>query len=110
MFSLRRQPASSLRRPASVYEATTDKGAARRFELGVPVLGICYGMQTMAAQLGGKVESRASASSATRGPRPRPFTACSTASGPTNAEGHGLLDVWMSHGDKVTESCRPASR
>ncbi len=36
------------------------------FQLGVPVLGICYGMQTMAQQLGGRVTPRAIASSATR--------------------------------------------
>ena len=42
---------------ASVYEDTTDKAPQAVFELGVPVLGICYGMQTMAHQLGGKVES-----------------------------------------------------
>ena len=41
---------------ASVYEDTTDKAPQAVFELGVPVLGICYGMQTMAHQLGGKVE------------------------------------------------------
>jgi GMP synthase (glutamine-hydrolysing) len=42
---------------ASVYEETTDKAPGVVFELGVPVLGICYGMQTMASQLGGQVES-----------------------------------------------------
>ncbi|MFX8441379.1 gamma-glutamyl-gamma-aminobutyrate hydrolase family protein, partial [Acinetobacter baumannii] len=40
---------------ASVYEVD-DKAPAAVFELGIPVLGICYGMQTMANQLGGKVE------------------------------------------------------
>ncbi len=40
----------------SIYEETTDKAPQAVFELGVPVLGICYGMQTMAQQLGGKVE------------------------------------------------------
>ncbi len=43
--------------PNSVYEATEWKAPQAVFELGVPVLGICYGMQTMAEQLGGKVES-----------------------------------------------------
>ena len=42
---------------ASVYEESTDKAPQAVFELGVPVLGICYGMQTMAQQLGGKVEA-----------------------------------------------------
>ena len=41
---------------ASIYEETTDKAPQAVFELGVPVLGICYGMQAMAQQLGGKVE------------------------------------------------------
>src|SRR5574341_2173632 len=41
--------------PASVTEETTPRAPDAVFELGVPVLGICYGMQTMAAQLGGKV-------------------------------------------------------
>src|SRR4249919_4123096 len=43
--------------PASVYEGGTPRAPRSSFELGVPVLGICYGMQTMAAQLGGEVES-----------------------------------------------------
>ena len=43
--------------PASVYEDATPKAPDGVFELGVPVLGICYGMQTMAAQLGGRVEN-----------------------------------------------------
>ncbi|MGA0187290.1 MAG: glutamine amidotransferase-related protein, partial [Burkholderiaceae bacterium] len=41
---------------ASVYEESTDVAPSAVFELGVPVLGICYGMQTMAQQLGGTVE------------------------------------------------------
>src|SRR3974390_3190504 len=41
--------------PASVWEGGTPRAPQSVFELGVPVLGICYGMQTMAAQLGGKV-------------------------------------------------------
>ena len=43
--------------PNSVYEDETPKAPQVVFDLGVPVLGICYGMQTMAAQLGGAVES-----------------------------------------------------
>ena len=42
---------------ASAYENSTLKAPKAAFELGVPVLGICYGMQTMAQQLGGKVEA-----------------------------------------------------
>src|SRR5688572_31824663 len=45
--------------PNSVYENETPKAPQAVFDLGVPVFGICYGMQTMAAQLGGKVENAA---------------------------------------------------
>ena len=89
---------------ASVYEEATDKAPQSVFELGVPVLGICYGMQTMAQQLGGKVEAGLT----------REFGAAQVrAHGHTRLldgiedirtpEGYGLLDVWMSHGDKVTD-------
>ncbi len=89
--------------PNSVYEEETPKAPQVVFELGVPVLGICYGMQTMAAQLGGKVESgkvrefgyaqiRAQGHS-------KLFDGIQDKS---DEAGHGLLDVWMSHGDKVT--------
>lgn len=88
---------------ASVYEVD-DRAPDAVFELGVPVLGICYGMQTMAQQLGGKVE----------GSHTREFGYAEVrARGHTNLlkdivdfttpEGHGMLKVWMSHGDKVTE-------
>lgn len=87
---------------ASVYEVD-DKAPAAVFELGIPVLGICYGMQTMANQLGGKVE----------GSNTREFGYAEVrAHGHTELlkgiedfatpEGHGMLKVWMSHGDKVT--------
>ncbi len=87
---------------ASVYEVD-DKAPNAVFELGIPVLGICYGMQTMAQQLGGKVE----------GSNTREFGYAEVrAHGHTELlkgiedfatpEGHGMLKVWMSHGDKVT--------
>ncbi|QLQ25047.1 MAG: glutamine-hydrolyzing GMP synthase [Dechloromonas sp.] len=90
--------------PNSVYEALEWKAPQVVFELGVPVLGICYGMQTMAQQLGGKVESSGKrefgfAEVRARG-HSRLFNGIQDR---TNAEGHGLLEVWMSHGDKVTE-------
>jgi len=90
--------------PNSVYESLDWKAPQAVFELGVPVLGICYGMQTMAQQLGGKVESSGKrefgfAEVRARG-HSRLFNGIQDRS---NAEGHGLLEVWMSHGDKVTE-------
>jgi len=88
----------------SAYEESTDRAPKAVFELGVPVLGICYGMQTMAQQLGGKVEAGAQ----------REFGYAEVcARGHTKLlggiedfrtpEGHGMLKVWMSHGDKVVE-------
>ena len=89
---------------ASVYEDTTDKAPAAVFELGIPVLGICYGMQTMAWQLGGKVEGGhkrefGHADVRARG-HTRLFDGIEDYATP---EGQGMLNVWMSHGDKVTE-------
>ena len=89
---------------ASVYEETTDKAPQAVFELGVPVLGICYGMQTMAHQLGGKVEGGHKREFGFAAVRARGHTALlKDISDFVNAEGHGMLNVWMSHGDKVTE-------
>jgi GMP synthase (glutamine-hydrolysing) len=74
------------------------------FDLGVPVLGICYGMQTMAAQLGGKVESANKREFGYAEVRARGHSKLlEGVQDSVNADGHGLLDVWMSHGDKVTE-------
>jgi GMP synthase (glutamine-hydrolysing) A subunit len=89
---------------ASVYEDTTDKAPPAVFELGVPVLGICYGMQTMAHQLGGKVEGGHKREFGFAAVRARGHTALlKDIADFTTAEGHGMLNVWMSHGDKVTE-------
>ena len=89
--------------PNSVYEVADFKVPAVVFELGVPVLGICYGMQAMALQLGGQVESSPRrefgyAEMRARG-HSRLFNGIEDR---RNEHGHGLLDVWMSHGDKVT--------
>ncbi len=89
--------------PSSVTEEETPRAPQVVFELGVPVLGICYGMQTMAAQLGGGVENGmvrefGYAQVRARG-HSRLFDGIQDR---TNGGGHGLLDVWMSHGDKVT--------
>jgi GMP synthase (glutamine-hydrolysing) len=90
--------------PESVAADASPRAPACVFELDVPILGICYGMQTMAEQFGGKV-------------------ACSNVSefgyaqirqvgnggllhdirDHIDEQGRGLLDVWMSHGDKVVE-------
>ena len=89
---------------ASVYEETTDKAPDVVFQLGFPVLGICYGMQTMAQQLGGKVESGQTREFGYAEVRAHGHTAfLKDIADFTTAEGHGMLKVWMSHGDKVTE-------
>ncbi|WP_374668031.1 glutamine-hydrolyzing GMP synthase [Ramlibacter sp.] len=89
---------------ASVYEETTDKAPQAVFELGVPVLGICYGMQTMAHQLGGRVEGGHKREFGFAAVRARGHTELlRDIADFTTAEGHGMLNVWMSHGDKVTE-------
>lgn len=89
---------------ASAYAEETDRAPQSVFELGVPVLGICYGMQTMALQLGGKVEAGVKREFGYAQMRARGHSALfRDIQDETNDEGHGLLDVWMSHGDKVTE-------
>ena len=89
---------------ASVYEESTDAAPKAVFELGVPVLGICYGMQTMAQQLGGKVESGHQREFGYAEVRAHGHTALlKDIADFTTPEGHGMLKVWMSHGDKVTE-------
>ncbi len=89
---------------ASVYEDTTDKAPQAVFELGVPVLGICYGMQTMAHQLGGKVEGGHLREFGFASVRARGHTRLlQDIADFTTPQGHGMLNVWMSHGDKVVE-------
>jgi GMP synthase (glutamine-hydrolysing) len=89
--------------PASVWEAGTPRAPQIVFELGVPVLGICYGMQAMAAQLGGQVEMGSVREFGYAEVRARGHSALlRDIQDRVNQDGHGLLDVWMSHGDKVT--------
>src|SRR4051794_21368558 len=89
---------------ASVYEEATDRAPQAVFELGVPVLGICYGMQTMAQQLGGKVEGGHKREFGYASVRARGHTELlRDIVDYTTPEGHGMLNVWMSHGDKVAE-------
>ena len=74
------------------------------FQLGVPVLGICYGMQTMAQQLGGGVAASSLREFGYARVRARGHSRLlRDIQDEVNAEGHGMLDVWMSHGDKVDE-------
>jgi len=73
------------------------------FDLKVPVFGICYGMQTMTSQLGGKVESSNKREFGYAQVRARGHTELlKDIEDSTTPEGYGMLDVWMSHGDKVT--------
>ena len=72
------------------------------FNMGVPVLGICYGMQTMAAQLGGEVASSAKHEYGYAQVRARGHSKLlRDIEDHVSEEGYGLLDVWMSHGDRV---------
>jgi GMP synthase (glutamine-hydrolysing) len=88
--------------PASVWEGGTPRAPQAVFDIGVPVLGICYGMQTMAAQLGGQVEMGAVREFGYAEVRARGHSALlRDIQDRVTVEGHGLLDVWMSHGDKV---------
>jgi len=90
--------------PESVTDAEPPRAPSAVFEAGVPVLGICYGMQTMAQQLGGRV---------TAGHHREFGYAQVTVSTPcrlfeglrdhTDASGRAVLDVWMSHGDRVDQ-------
>jgi GMP synthase (glutamine-hydrolysing) len=90
--------------PESVTENDSPRAPQYVFEAGVPVLGVCYGMQTMSEQLGGKVS----------GSNEREFgyaqvevvESCELFKNIEDAiaeDGNALLDVWMSHGDKVVE-------
>jgi GMP synthase (glutamine-hydrolysing) len=89
---------------ASTYEAHELRAPQAVFELGVPVLGICYGMFTMTVQLGGKVEASEHREFGHAEVRARGHTKLFDGiEDAKNAEGHGLLHVWMSHGDKVTD-------
>ena len=91
--------------PESVTELDSPRAPQVVFDLGVPVLGICYGMQTMAEQLGGKVS--------TSNEREFGYARVRLLDSPSRLlegiedhlanNGVMSLDVWMSHGDKVTE-------
>ncbi|MCG2584116.1 glutamine-hydrolyzing GMP synthase [Massilia sp. TS11] len=89
---------------SSTLEGDAPAAPKAVFEAGVPVLGICYGMQTMAAQLGGKVENGKVREFGYAEVRARGHTALLNGiADHITEEGHGMLKVWMSHGDKVLE-------
>ena len=89
--------------PESVTAAKNVVAPPQLFSLGIPLLGICYGMQTMAAQLGGIVESAAQREYGYAQVRARGHSRLlQDIQDEINDAGHGLLDVWMSHGDRVT--------
>ena len=88
--------------PESVYDVQGPAAPAEVFSLGVPVLGICYGMQAMAAQLGGQVESSAHREFGAAQVRPTADSRLLDGlEDNRDAEGRRVLDVWMSHGDRV---------
>jgi GMP synthase (glutamine-hydrolysing) len=88
--------------PESVYDVKGMEAPAEVFSSGVPVLGICYGMQTMAAQLGGQVESSTHREFGSAQVRPTADSRLLDGlEDNRDAQGRRLLDVWMSHGDHV---------
>jgi len=88
--------------PETVIGDDAPKAPGLVFELGVPLLGICYGMQTMAQQLGGEVIHADEHEYGYAQVRAHGHTELfRDIEDHVNAQGHGLLDVWMSHGDRV---------
>ena len=89
---------------ASLWEDESLRAPQAVFELGVPVLGICFGMYAIAAALGGKVEGGHGREFGFAQVRARGHTRLLDGIADTTLpEGHGLLNVWMSHGDNVVE-------
>jgi GMP synthase (glutamine-hydrolysing) len=89
---------------ASTYEAQDLRAPQAVWDLAVPVLGICYGMFAMTVQLGGQVEASTQREFGYAEVRAHGHMALlSGLQDFTNEQGHGLLKVWMSHGDKVTQ-------
>ena len=90
--------------PDSVFEETSARAPQIVFELEVPILGICYGMQTMAVQLGGNARSANKSEFGFAQIRARNHSQLlDKIYDNINSDGHGLLDVWMSHGIEVTK-------
>ena len=89
--------------PASTTSSETPRAPQIVFELGIPILGICYGMQTMAAQLGGVVETSNIREFGHAKIRVREkISLLNHIQDNINDNSHEFLNVWMSHGDKVT--------
>ncbi|MBL6987447.1 MAG: glutamine-hydrolyzing GMP synthase [Methylobacter sp.] len=90
--------------PETVTSGDTPRAPQIVFELGVPVLGICYGLQTMTEQLGGRVESSEHREFGYAQIRARGHSKLLNGiEDHLSPEGFGLLDVWMSHGDRVVD-------
>ena len=88
---------------ASTYEAHQLRAPEAVWQLGVPVLGICYGMFTMAVQQGGEVQASSHREFGYAEVRAHGHTALlKDIADFSTPEGHGMLKVWMSHGDKIT--------
>jgi GMP synthase (glutamine-hydrolysing) len=90
--------------PDTVSEFDSARAPEIVFDLDVPILGICYGMQTMAVQLGGFASSAIKSEFGFAHVRARNHSKLlSEISDDINPEGHGVLNVWMSHGIEVTK-------
>ena len=90
--------------PDTVNEENSARAPKIVFDLKVPILGICYGMQTMAVQLGGNARNANKSEFGFAQIRARNHSQLlADISDNTNPDGHGLLDVWMSHGIEVTK-------
>lgn len=90
--------------PETASLENSPRAEAWLFELGLPLLGICYGMQTMAEQLGGKVEaSDKSEFGYAEVNLPKPGSLFDGIEDRILTDGLAQLDVWMSHGDKVVK-------
>jgi GMP synthase (glutamine-hydrolysing) len=87
--------------PESVADEAPPRAPDAVFELGVPVLGICYGMQTMAAQLGGRVAASTHREFGYAKVRRTGASRLLDGIADDGATDPGVLDVWMSHGDRV---------
>lgn len=90
--------------PSTVTHHANPRAPEWVFTLGIPVLGICYGMQTMAVQLGGEVKSSSLREFGYAEVRLRGHSKlCSRIEDRMSTGGDAVLDVWMSHGDQVTQ-------